>query len=626
MSYVPDPLSAPVLIPVTPGKFQDQVDVVGLMGGEYVATWRSQTTGPNTADIFQQRFGADGVATGDAEVIGFTSVPRPQPVVTALADGGWTTFWRDTGYDGRRYNADGTEVDSTRFAVLGSSISPLPEGGIRATIFTVDTDLLGTDAYGGRGQLVGDGTVAVTSLADGGFVMAFDYDAGNLRKQEIAQIRYGATLDPEPAALLRPWDLIDNTAERSNRQTQPDIAGLNNGTRVMVWHAKDDDFTEQGIRGQRIGGADDSLLGDTFEIAPSAPGRAPTDPRIIALENGGFVVAWHENISNDPGNFADVYARVYAANGTPLNSGFQINGITFSSQAFVSLAALADGGFVAVWQQYDAGDADWEIWGRVFDATGTARNAAFDGGNFRIDTNDNVSATAPEVTARADGGFTVAWTTETNATLSGSRDTDIAIRSYAAPADAPLVVDLSVNGTSGPDILAGGLGDDTIRGLNGADTLIGNAGDDMIYGGANSADLRDVIFGGDGNDTIEGGYGNDELRGDAGNDSVSGGYGADTVIGGDGNDVLSGGTYGDVVFGSTGDDFINGGFGFDRLNGGAGADKFYHLGVSGHGSDWIQDYKAADGDVLMFGGPNTTQASDFLVQRANTAWLQVPQV
>ena len=39
----------------------------------------------------------------------------------------------------------------------------------------------------------------------------------------------------------------------------------------------------------------------------------------------------------------------------------------------------------------------------------------------------------------------------------------------------------------------------------------------------------------------------------------------------------------------------------------------------GHGSDWIQDYSAAEGDVLVYGGGvGTATASDFLVQRANT--------
>jgi Ca2+-binding RTX toxin-like protein len=69
--------------------------------------------------------------------------------------------------------------------------------------------------------------------------------------------------------------------------------------------------------------------------------------------------------------------------------------------------------------------------------------------------------------------------------------------------------------------------------------------------------------------------------------------------------------------GGDGDDFLNGGFGFDRLNGGLGADVFFHLGVADHGSDWIQDYSAAQGDVLQVGIAGATRA-DFQINQALT--------
>jgi Ca2+-binding RTX toxin-like protein len=156
-------------------------------------------------------------------------------------------------------------------------------------------------------------------------------------------------------------------------------------------------------------------------------------------------------------------------------------------------------------------------------------------------------------------------------------------------------------GHGGHDLLVGNAGGDTLSGGDGADTLNGGTGDDFIYGGASSTDLRDVIYGGDGNDSLDGGYGNDEAYGGNGHDMMSGDFGADTLIGNDGDDNLLGGALSDVLFGNAGADTLNGGFGHDRLNGGAGADRFFHVGVAGHGSDWIQDYNAAEGDVLVSG-------------------------
>lgn len=177
---------------------------------------------------------------------------------------------------------------------------------------------------------------------------------------------------------------------------------------------------------------------------------------------------------------------------------------------------------------------------------------------------------------------------------------------------------INLTGTSGSDQLVGGNGNDFINGGDGTDTIIGGDGDDTLIGGTSQNDLRDVIYGGDGNDTIDGGYGNDELRGDAGDDIIDGGFGADLVIGGTGNDRLGAGALGDEIFGGDGDDFINGGWGHDRVNGGTGADQFFHIGIFDHGSDWIQDYNAADGDVLVF-GITTATADDFQVNYAHTA-------
>jgi Ca2+-binding RTX toxin-like protein len=175
-----------------------------------------------------------------------------------------------------------------------------------------------------------------------------------------------------------------------------------------------------------------------------------------------------------------------------------------------------------------------------------------------------------------------------------------------------------LRGGEGNDILRGNGGDDVLDGGDGADTLNGGAGNDTIIGGRSAADLRDVIFGGDGDDVIDAGYGNDLVYGGSGNDQIAGGFGVDELIGQDGNDVITGSAWSDLIFGGTGDDFLNGGFGFDRLNGGAGADRFYHLGIADHGSDWIQDFSDAEGDVLLWGGAATARPGDFQVNRADT--------
>ena len=180
----------------------------------------------------------------------------------------------------------------------------------------------------------------------------------------------------------------------------------------------------------------------------------------------------------------------------------------------------------------------------------------------------------------------------------------------------------TIDGLDGNDRLLGEGDDDLLRGGDGADILNGGPGNDEIIGGATSADRSDTIFGGSGNDNIQAGYGNDLVYGQDGDDSIAGGYGADTLQGQNGDDVITGSAFGDIVFGGNGNDFVNGGFGHDLVNGGDGADRFFHVGgnrdaMMGHGSDWVQDYDAAQGDVLVFGGSAT--ASQFQVNFDHTA-------
>ncbi len=174
-----------------------------------------------------------------------------------------------------------------------------------------------------------------------------------------------------------------------------------------------------------------------------------------------------------------------------------------------------------------------------------------------------------------------------------------------------------VTGTDGNDRLIGDENDDFVFGMDGADQINGMGGDDSIQAGATEVDLSDTVFGGAGDDTIDGGAGNDILNGMDGDDVLLGQTGTDTLVGHGGDDSLTGGAISDVLFGNAGDDFLNGGAGFDRLNGGSGADGFFHAGAMVHGSDWVQDYSADQGDVLIFGLAGAS-ADDFSVNFATT--------
>jgi Ca2+-binding RTX toxin-like protein len=123
------------------------------------------------------------------------------------------------------------------------------------------------------------------------------------------------------------------------------------------------------------------------------------------------------------------------------------------------------------------------------------------------------------------------------------------------------VLDNSLFGNSGSNLLLGGLGDDEIRGFAGNDLLFGEGGSDTIYGGEGT----DYLVGGAGRDNLIGDEGADAIYGGTGNDSLVGGTGffTDILVGGDGDDILDGG-FSTGALPQLGDyDLMDGGFGND---------------------------------------------------------------
>ena len=168
---------------------------------------------------------------------------------------------------------------------------------------------------------------------------------------------------------------------------------------------------------------------------------------------------------------------------------------------------------------------------------------------------------------------------------------------------------VTIEGTSGPDLLVGTPGPDVIHGYGGNDRIQGRGGDDILCGGLGDDEIdgglgNDRILGGGGNDVITPKRGDDEVDGGPGSDEVSfasspgpvtvnlrattaTGEGTDTVwgiervIGSRFDDVLvgtargerfSGGDGNDRIRARGGDDLLNGDRGRDLLNGGGGED------------------------------------------------------
>ena len=183
-------------------------------------------------------------------------------------------------------------------------------------------------------------------------------------------------------------------------------------------------------------------------------------------------------------------------------------------------------------------------------------------------------------------------------------------------------------GTSGDDLLVGGVENDNILGLAGNDQLDGGAGNDTLDGGADN----DVLDGGDGNDIaiFSGALSSNTISYANGEFMVDGGDGIDTLInietlrfldgeiavngsvltGTSGNDDFNLGDGNEVVEAAGGDDLASGGAGYDVLSGEAGNNDLSGGGgadlVLGGGGDDVYRFSRGDGADLIFDAFSTT--------------------
>ena len=186
------------------------------------------------------------------------------------------------------------------------------------------------------------------------------------------------------------------------------------------------------------------------------------------------------------------------------------------------------------------------------------------------------------------------------------------LHALAAAGGGVQLVQATIVGTSGDDVLVGTSGDDVISGLDGRDQIDGGAGNDSLSGDG-------------GNDWLRGGAGDDRLDGGAGGDGAlyddalaavtvslatgiatstvgsSAGIGTDELIGIDWvtgsnfNDTITGSDFSNILRGGAGNDWMDGGSSDDWLIGGDGDDELF-----GSAGEDVLD--ALAGNDALYGG------------------------
>ncbi|MCU9836531.1 hypothetical protein OEZ49_02015 [Ruegeria sp. WL0004] len=647
---------------------ESELSVVALSDGGFVVFHTGAVVDGSSTGIEGQRVDASGTLVGDPfQVNTHTNSVQKEPDAVLLNNGNLAVVWDSFVFDdrfsygiaGQILTTTGTSSDpdfvvntTVENGQTDASIAALATGGFVVTWLSEDRDIY-AQRFDGSGSKLGPEFLVnsgvdpdVVALSGGGFAVFFTQSVNTPGLGTISKIavRFYDSGGAPVGSEIR----LDGGHDFDSYR--PSATQLSNGDLLVMWGS-------DGLRGtgavhppglyvQRLS-ATGELIGDEVLVNDDPLVSAAGGDYLTALSDGSAIATF--TVANGSGPaWHEVAAQLLTSVEVPDGSGSgtiigtpgsdELNGTEGDDQ--IEARGGDDVIFANGGNDLLLGEAgDDTLQGGEGDDTldGGAGNDDIWGGSGTDTARFNVAST--EVSGGLSGAIFTLVTSEgtdsvreveffefTDRTLSLVDLLDLVSGGGTGPIEGTPEADV-LNGTAGDDTilgldgndrLIGDTGNDSMDGGLGADTLNGGDGDDIIIGGPGADDLRDIVYAGEGNDSVDAGAGNDLVYGQGGNDTIAGGFGVDEVQGQDGDDVITGSAFSDLVFGGAGNDFVNGGFGHDRINGGTGADKFYHLGIFDHGSDWVQDYNAAEGDVLLFGNAAATRA-DFQVNFDHTA-------
>ena len=154
-------------------------------------------------------------------------------------------------------------------------------------------------------------------------------------------------------------------------------------------------------------------VGPEFQVNSYYISSDYSNPRIVGLSGGGFVITWNSN--GQDGSGTGVYAQRYNSAGTKIGPEFQVNTYTTDRQQYPSVAGLSGGGFVISWQSDGQDRSGWGVYAQLYNST-----AGKVGHEFQVNTYTASHQLDPSVAGLSSGGFVITWNSVGQETGSGS--------------------------------------------------------------------------------------------------------------------------------------------------------------------------------------------------------------
>jgi hypothetical protein len=161
-------------------------------------------------------------------------------------------------------------------------------------------------------------------------------------------------------------------AYTTGNQAQASV-GCGGGQCVMVWNSYAQDGSRGGIFARRYN-AEGVPVGAEMQVN-SYTSEAQHTPDVAVDQNGRFMVVWNSRDHPDGQDYLQgtgLFARSFAADGTPYLPEFPVNSYTTGLQGPGRIASYADGLFVVVWTDYFQYQSQYQtrVFARLFDISG----------------------------------------------------------------------------------------------------------------------------------------------------------------------------------------------------------------------------------------------------------------
>ncbi|AVL53687.1 iron-regulated protein FrpC [Roseobacter denitrificans] len=631
---------------------QSKPKIIGLANGNFVVAWEESTDGligtASGTDIVAKIYNAEGNVLRDAfQLNQFRTTDDERDFDLAATHDGFVVTYLDndttnpdaTSVVFERFDSDGdrkvdagsafqiaqerTASDFLRNPQIAANLKPVNDDvfigfderigadiDINARVINQDGHL-GAKFDAAQNSLDSDRLGDSAILSNGNFVTVYEEGDAALVSLEFS-IR-----TPAGGSVLRAGAV-------ANDGSNPSVASFDDRNGFVVTYESNGNVFAKLFQpsGQLI---------RTIDVATGSADQ--TEPVVVTLPGGGFVVAWNDETNGT------LLARKFLSDGTAVADIFTVED-TNTRQTDISVTG--DGRVLIAWV-----GANDEVFASIWDP----RDRVIFAEEF-IDRSPN-SLKSNLITTSRDVGSTVDVGTPDRFDLPRltvlGQDGDDTISStghgsYFGGAGDDTVIAGQFTGSDNFELLNGGAGTDTlntakfggnytvnlatgetnyrgrpetpVESFINFENIVSGRGDDTITG----TDVDNTIDSGPGSDTIDAGGGDDTIFARSGNDTILASPGGDLIFAGEGNDTIT--TSGpDAVHAEAGNDtvilgdstelFADGGSGVDRMDASVSTASFrinlgtFATGVEGMRFVNFENLMTGAGDDVIIGTDDT---------------------